>query len=67
MNQEMFLGESKVTRSGQVTLNKKVREELGLDEGDFVVFKKENNRLFILPAKLKIKENYVQCERERQC
>ena len=52
----MILGTSKVTRSGQVTLNKKVRKELGLNKGDFVLFKKENNRLFILSAELKLKE-----------
>ncbi len=53
----MNLGESKITRSGQITLNRRIREEFGLTEGDFVVFRKENDRLIILPAELRLKEN----------
>ena len=47
------LGQSKVTRGGQVTLNKKIRDELGLDIGGYVMFQKEGTKLVLLPAELK--------------
>ena len=49
------LGQAKVTRGGQVTLNKKIRDELGVDIGDYVMFQKEADRLVLLPAELKPK------------
>jgi len=49
------LGQAKITRAGQVTLNKKIRAELGVDIGNYVVFKKEGARLVLLPAELKLK------------
>lgn len=49
------LGQAKITRGGQVTLNKKVREELGVNIGNYVMFKKEGTKLVILPAELKPK------------
>jgi AbrB family looped-hinge helix DNA binding protein len=51
------LGWSKVTRSGQITLNRKVRKELGVELGDYVLFEKiEGDKLYILPAEVKIKK-----------
>lgn len=50
-----ILGQSKITRSGQVTLSTKVREMLGVNIGEWVVFKKEGKRLVILPAEIKLK------------
>jgi AbrB family looped-hinge helix DNA binding protein len=35
---DMFLGESKITRSGQITLDKKIRKELGVREGDYIYY-----------------------------
>jgi len=49
------LGHAKITRGGQVTLNKKIREELGLNIGSYVIFQKEGNKLVVLPAELKLK------------
>ena len=49
------LGQAKVTRGGQVTLNKKIREELGVNIGGYVIFQKEGTKLVLLPAELKLK------------
>lgn len=49
------LGQAKITRGGQVTLNKKIRDELGLDIGGYVMFQKEGNKLVVLPAEIKLK------------
>ena len=38
---------AKVTAKGQVTIPKSVRDELGLQEGDSVVFRVEGNRAVI--------------------
>lgn len=46
------IGQAKITRGGQVTLNKEVRKELGVDIGSYVMFTKEGTKLVILPAKL---------------
>lgn len=50
------IGTSKVTRGGQMTLSRKVLNELGVEIGDYVIFEKiEGNKLSILPAKIKKK------------
>lgn len=49
------LGQAKITRGGQVTLNKKIRDELGLDIGSYVIFQKEGTKLVVLPAEIKPK------------
>ena len=49
------IGQAKITRGGQVTLNKKIRDELGLDIGGYVMFQKEGTKLVILPAEIKLK------------
>lgn len=49
------LGQAKVTRGGQVTLNKKIREELGINIGSYVLFQKEGTKLVLLPAEIKPK------------
>ena len=41
--------------SGQVTLSKKIREELGVDMGSYVMFQKEGSRLLMLPAEIRPK------------
>jgi AbrB family looped-hinge helix DNA binding protein len=53
MNMINTLGQAKITRGGQVTLSKKIREELGVDIGSYVLFQKDGNRLVLLPAELK--------------
>lgn len=47
------IGQAKITRGGQVTLNKKIRDELGVDIGSYVIFQKEGTKLVLLPAELK--------------
>jgi len=49
------LGQAKITRGGQVTLSKRVRDELGVDIGDYVMFRKEDSKLVIMPAEIKPK------------
>lgn len=42
---------TKITTQGQVTIPISVRKELGLSTSDKVLFVKENNRIYIKPAK----------------
>lgn len=49
------LGQAKVTRGGQVTLSRKIREELGVNIGSYVIFQKEGTKLVLLPAEIKPK------------
>jgi antitoxin PrlF len=41
------IGESRVTTKGQITLPKDVREILNAEEGDYIIFFKEEGRIFI--------------------
>ena len=41
------IGESRVTTKGQITLPKGVREVLNAEEGDYIIFFKEEGRIFI--------------------
>ena len=41
---------SKITVKGQVTIPKKVREELGVTAGDMIVFTKKGGDIVIKPA-----------------
>lgn len=50
-----ILGQAKITRGGQVTLSKKVRDELGVDIGGYVLFQKEGTKLVVMPAEIKPK------------
>ena len=55
-----IIGISKVTRNGQITLSRKVLNELGVEIGDYIIFEKnEDNKLYILPAEVKIKKTKV--------
>lgn len=47
------LGQAKITRGGQVTLCGKVRKELGIDIGDYVIFQKVGKYMVIMPAEIK--------------
>lgn len=47
------LGQAKITRGGQVTLNKRIRDELGVDIGSYVIFQKVGTKLVLQPAELK--------------
>ena len=40
---------TKVTSKGQVTLPKKIREELGIEFGDFIDFQVKDNMVIIKP------------------
>jgi AbrB family looped-hinge helix DNA binding protein len=50
-----ILGQTKITRGGQITLSKKAREKLGIKEGDYVILIKDGNAILIKPAELKVK------------
>jgi len=43
---------SKVTRNGQITLPAKVREELGIEEGDLLEISVVNEKAMLVPKKL---------------
>jgi len=43
---------TKVTRHGQITLPASVREQLGIEEGDIVEIKVEEERAVLVPKKL---------------
>jgi AbrB family looped-hinge helix DNA binding protein len=45
-----ILGTSKVTTRHQITLIEKVREKLGVQEGDMIVFYEENGEIVIRKA-----------------
>lgn len=49
------LGQAKITRGGQITLTKKIRDEIGLEIGSYVMFQKEGTKLVLLPAEIKPK------------
>lgn len=42
---------SKITSKGQITLPKEVRKFLNVQEGNVVIFEKENDKIVIKPAK----------------
>ena len=46
------IGESRVTTKGQVTLPKNVREMLNAEEGYYIIFFKEDNRVVIEVGRL---------------
>lgn len=50
------IGESKITRNGQITLSKPLRKELKIDEGDYVIFLKESRGVRLVPAEIKAKK-----------
>ena len=45
---------SKVTRSGQVTIPKPLREEIGLDEGDYVEIVRVPEGILLKPKKMQL-------------
>jgi len=49
------IGESRVTTKGQVTLPKNVRNLLNAEEGDYIMFFKEENRVYIEAGRLTLK------------
>ena len=49
------IGESRVTTKGQITLPKDVREILNAEEGDYIIFFKEEGRMFIEAGSLIVK------------
>ena len=42
---------AKITSKGQITLPKEVRKLLNVQEGNVIVFEKENDKIVIKPAK----------------
>jgi len=49
---------SKITSKGQITIPKAVRETMGLEEGDYVVFEPEDDRIILRPATLGPNEDF---------
>ncbi len=49
---EYFLSLVKVTRKGQITIPKDIRDTLGINEGDYVVVRVEGNRIIIEKPRL---------------
>ena len=49
------LGQAKITRGGQITLSKKVRDALKVDIGNYVMFQQDGSKLVIMPAEIKPK------------
>jgi len=47
------MGKAKITFKGQVTIPKEVREALGIEEGDSVIFMVEKDRAILKPLKKK--------------
>jgi AbrB family looped-hinge helix DNA binding protein len=48
----MKMPTTKVTRHGQITLPASVREQLGIEEGDIVEIKVEEERAVLMPKRL---------------
>ncbi len=44
--------ESRVTTKGQITIPKKVMEVLGANEGDYILFLKDDHRVWIEAGRL---------------
>jgi antitoxin PrlF len=42
---------AKITSKGQITLPRQVREELGVQEGDSIIFAVEDGEIQVLPAR----------------
>ncbi len=47
--------EARVTSKGQITLPKKVKELLGADEGEYVLFYREGTRVYLEAGRLQPK------------
>lgn len=41
------IGESKMTSKNQITLPKEVKDVIGAEQGDYVIFYREDGRIFI--------------------
>ena len=52
MTQKGVFAEAKVTSKGQVTLPVRVKERLGIAEGDYLLFLEEGGRLFLQAGRL---------------
>ena len=49
---------AKITSKGQITIPKAVRETMGLEEGDYVIFEPEDDRIILRPAALDPNEDF---------
>lgn len=49
------VAEARITSKGQLTLPKKVKEMLGAEEGDYIMFFKEGNKVYIEVGRLTTK------------
>ena len=46
---------TRMSRKGQITVPKKVKENLGAVEGDYIIFLKEGNRIYVEAGQLAFK------------
>ena len=49
---------AKVTSKGQVTIPKALREELGIEEGDYLLMENEDGRLVARPSAIRPTEDF---------
>lgn len=54
---DMFMDTAKVMAKGQVTIPKRIRELLNLENGDYVTFVVNNDKVEIQNSKVFIEEN----------
>ena len=54
---DMFMDTAKVMAKGQVTIPKRIRELLNLENGDYVTFVVNNDKVQIQNSKIFIEEN----------
>ena len=54
---DIFMDTAKVMAKGQVTIPKRIRELLNLENGDYVTFVVNKDRVEILNSKVFIEEN----------
>jgi len=49
-----ILGSSRISKKGQLTIPKTVRDDLGLQEGDLILFVKKGNEIKLKRGELRV-------------
>ena len=50
------VAEARMTSKGQITIPKKVKEQMGANEGDYILFFEEDGRIFIEAGRVSSKK-----------
>ncbi len=50
------LAEARITAKGQVTLPRKIQRVLGVSQGDYILFYRDDSRIFIVGGAVKPKK-----------